>query len=134
VTELACGRSDRPRDPSLSTAERFAAEVAVIVGALGRQRLHVWGHSWGTTLAVLYALTRARDDSARLDEITVPALLTCGRADLATPATNARYRRRLADSRLVVFDRSSHWYLEEEPDPCLEMRRRFPRPHDDLRR
>lgn len=219
--ELGCGRSDRPTDPSLWTAERFAAEVAVIVEALGLERLHVWGHSWGTTLAVLYALTRppallsltlaspildipayrrdvadllaqqppevrntirdrpmdspeylaalerfhhrhlytadpwdvcarkawspeefgaesyrtvvgpdelhytgnlaARDDSARLDEITVPTLLTCGRADLATPATSARYQRRLADSRLVVFDRSSHWYFGEE---CAHTSRR----------
>jgi proline-specific peptidase len=55
-----------------------------------------------------------RDDSARLGEIMVPTLFTCGRADLATPETSAVYQRKLPGSRLVVFEHSSHWYFEEE--------------------
>jgi proline iminopeptidase len=41
----------------LWTADRFAEELGVVVGGLGLTSFHLWGHSWGTTLAVLYALT-----------------------------------------------------------------------------
>jgi proline iminopeptidase len=62
--QLGCGRSERPGAPALWTAERFADElVAVVQGlrdarALDSRRFHLWGHSWGTALAVLYALTQ----------------------------------------------------------------------------
>jgi proline iminopeptidase len=229
--QLGCGRSDRPTDRSLWTAERFAEELASVVQALGLTEFHLWGHSWGTALAVLYALTQPRgllsltlaspildvpryrqdvahllamqppevqealrdkpvdsleylaaldrfyhrhlytaevwdactlrawsaeefgldsyrttvgaselsytgnftdrDDSARLDEIRVPTLLTCGRADLATPETSAVYEARLPGSRLVVFEKSSHWYFEEERALYLATLRTFLRQHDD---
>lgn len=54
--QLGCGRSDRPTDTSLWTAERFAEELAIVVRALDLTAFHMWGHSWGTALAVLYAL------------------------------------------------------------------------------
>jgi len=228
--QLGCGRSDRPTDTSLWTAERFAEELAMVVRELDLTAFHVWGHSWGTALAVLYALTQPqglrsmtlaspildistyrrdvtnllarqpqeveealrtqpldpseylaalehfyhchvytadtwdactlkafsaeefglesyvttvganelsytgnfanRDDSARLAEIVVPTLLTCGRADLATPATSALYQRKLPGSRLVVFENSSHWYFEEERALYLMTLRNFLREHD----
>jgi proline iminopeptidase len=53
-----CGRSDRPTDQSLWAAERFAEELAIVLRELALTAFHVWGHSWGTTLAVLYALTQ----------------------------------------------------------------------------
>ncbi len=212
--QLGCGRSDRPTDRSLWTAERFTEELAIVVQELGLTDFHVWGHSWGTALAVLYTLTRpqglrsitlaspildiptyrqdlmdllasqpqdvqeairthppnspeylaaldrfyhrhfytagtwdtctvkafsaeefgldsymttvganelsytgnftSRDDSARLGEIMVPTLFTCGRADIATPETSALYQRKLPGSRLAVFENSSHWSFEEE--------------------
>ena len=54
--QLGCGKSDRPTDTSLWTAERFAEELAIVVRELDLTAFHVWGHSWGTALAVLYAL------------------------------------------------------------------------------
>jgi pimeloyl-ACP methyl ester carboxylesterase len=71
-----------------------------------------------------------RDDSARLGEIVVPTLFTCGRADLATPATSASYQRKLPGSRLVVFEHSSHWYFEEERALYLMTLRNFLREND----
>jgi proline iminopeptidase len=228
--QLGCGRSDRPTNRSLWTAERFAEELAIVVQALDLMVFHVWGHSWGTALAVLYALTQPqglrsmtlaspildiptyrqdvmdllarqpqeiqeairthpldspeylaalehfyhchlytaetwdactlkafsaeefglesyvttvganelsytgnftnRDDSARLGEIMIPTLLTCGRADLATPATSAIYQRKLTGSRLVVFENSSHWYFEEEQALYFMTLRHFLREND----
>jgi proline iminopeptidase len=55
--QLGCGRSDRPDDLALWRTERFVAELAAVRAALGLERVHLYGHSWGTMLAVDYLLT-----------------------------------------------------------------------------
>ncbi|MCC6661174.1 MAG: proline iminopeptidase-family hydrolase [Phycisphaerales bacterium] len=52
--QLGCGRSDRPDDPSLWTRERFAREIDRVRGALGLDEVVLYGHSWGSILAVDY--------------------------------------------------------------------------------
>ena len=52
--QLGCGRSDRPDDPSLWTRERFARELGAVRAALGLDEVVLYGHSWGTILAVDY--------------------------------------------------------------------------------
>ena len=56
--QLGCGRSDRPDDPSLWTLERSVAEVAAVREALGLERMHLFGNSWGGWLALQYTLDR----------------------------------------------------------------------------
>ena len=56
--QLGCGRSDRPEDPSLWTVDRFVEEVAQVRAALGLDRLHLFGSSWGGMLAMQYVLDR----------------------------------------------------------------------------
>src|SRR5262249_58950915 len=56
--QLGCGRSDRPEDPSLWTVDRFVEEGAQVRSALGLDRLHLFGSSWGGMLAVEYVLDR----------------------------------------------------------------------------
>ena len=56
--QLGCGRSDRPDDPSLWTVERFVEELAQVRAALGLDRLHLFGSSWGGMLAMQYVLDR----------------------------------------------------------------------------
>src|SRR5881396_4425861 len=56
--QLGCGRSDRPDDPSLWTVDRFVEELAVVREALGLERLHLFGSSWGGMLALQYVLDR----------------------------------------------------------------------------
>jgi proline-specific peptidase len=56
--QLGCGRSDRPSDPSLWSVERFVAEVGQVREALRLEKVHILGQSWGSMLAVDYALTR----------------------------------------------------------------------------
>lgn len=56
--QLGCGRSDRPVDPSLWRVDRFVEELRRLRQALGLGRLHLLGHSWGSMLAVEYALER----------------------------------------------------------------------------
>jgi len=50
--QLGCGNSDMPDDASLWTVERFAEELSVLRKALGLEKVHIMGHSWGTILAV----------------------------------------------------------------------------------
>jgi len=52
--QLGCGRSDRPDDPSLWTPERFSRELARVREVLGLKEVVLYGHSWGSILAVEY--------------------------------------------------------------------------------
>jgi proline iminopeptidase len=56
--QLGCGRSDRPEDPSLWTLERSLSEVEAVRQALGLERFHLFGNSWGGWLALQYVLDR----------------------------------------------------------------------------
>ena len=51
--QLGAGRSDRPVDASLWTVERFVRELGEVRRALGLDRVHVLGHSWGTMLGAI---------------------------------------------------------------------------------
>jgi proline iminopeptidase len=45
---------DRPDDQNLWTVKRFAEELASVRHALGLNRTHILGQSWGTMLALYY--------------------------------------------------------------------------------
>jgi L-proline amide hydrolase len=53
--QLDSGQSERPNDPTNWTVERFVSEVDAIRVALDLPRLHLVGHSWGSTIALEYA-------------------------------------------------------------------------------
>lgn len=52
--QLSSGKSDKPADSTLWTIERYAREVDEVREALGLDRIHLLGHSWGTMLAMEY--------------------------------------------------------------------------------
>ena len=56
--QLGCGLSDHPHDPSLWQVPLFIEEVAAVRQALGLDRLHILGQSWGGMLGMEYALTQ----------------------------------------------------------------------------
>jgi proline iminopeptidase/L-proline amide hydrolase len=56
--QLDAGRSDAPNDPRNWRVERFVAEIDAIRAALGLNRLHLYGGSWGGTIALEYAARR----------------------------------------------------------------------------
>lgn len=56
--QLGCGKSERPDDTSLWKRSRFVDELSEIRKALSIEQLHLFGHSWGTMLAVDYILTK----------------------------------------------------------------------------
>ncbi len=55
--QLGCGRSSRPTGFPWSV-QVFVEEIDAIRAALGLERVHLYGHSWGGLLALSYALTR----------------------------------------------------------------------------
>lgn len=55
--QLGCGNSDHVHNPKMWTVELFVAEVDAIRTALGLEKVHILGQSWGGMLAMQYALT-----------------------------------------------------------------------------
>ena len=56
--QLGCGNSTHVDDPALWTVELFVEEVDVVRRALGLERLHILGQSWGGMLTMQYMLTQ----------------------------------------------------------------------------
>jgi proline iminopeptidase len=56
--QLGAGHSDHPTDTTLWRMERFVEELGRVRQALGLEEVHLYGHSWGTMLALDYMLTR----------------------------------------------------------------------------
>lgn len=58
--QLGCGRSDKPDEDTIRQwgAQRFVDELATVRRALGLERVHILGQSWGGMLAIEYALTQ----------------------------------------------------------------------------
>ena len=110
--QLGCGRSDAPDDTSLWTLDRFVAEVDAVRDALGLDRIHLFGQSWGGWLAIEYmtrgttgverlvlastsASTREFTDAARLlieglPSRTGPSWSRAARAARTTPRSTRR--------------------------------------------
>ncbi len=64
--QLGCGASDRPDDDSLWRIDTFVDELATVLDALGLDRFHLLGHSWGGWLAQQYVLDRRPSGLASL--------------------------------------------------------------------
>jgi proline iminopeptidase len=57
--QLGCGQSEQPNNRALWRVDRFVRELAQVRQALGLERMHLFGHSWGSMLAVDYLLSGA---------------------------------------------------------------------------
>lgn len=92
--QLDCGRSDRVGDTSRWTAEALVDELGKVRAALGLDQVHLWGQSWGGTLAVAYLLTRptgVRSLTTSGSPISCPMWLDdARRARAALPASTRR--------------------------------------------
>lgn len=54
--QLGSGKSDRPDDPALWRVERFVEELESVRQAIGAEKVHIVGHSWGAAIALEYAV------------------------------------------------------------------------------
>lgn len=55
--QLGCGNSDRPKDTSLWTVERYVEELHQLIKILKLKNYNLLGQSWGSALAASFALT-----------------------------------------------------------------------------
>jgi proline iminopeptidase len=65
------------------------------------------------------------DRTAVLQEIKVPTLFTCGRYDLITPETTEGYSSQIKGAQFVIFEKSAHMTMNEEPDTYVKIIRDF---------
>ena len=56
--QLGCGRSDQPNNPAMWTIERSVAEISTVRRALGLEKIHLWGQSFGGLFSLEYALSQ----------------------------------------------------------------------------
>lgn len=54
--QLGSGKSDRPNDPANWRIERFVDELETIRQVVGAEKLHLIGASWGSAVALEYAV------------------------------------------------------------------------------
>ncbi len=52
--QLGCGQADSPQDEKVYTIQRSADEVTAVRKALGLEEIALFGHSWGSMLAIEY--------------------------------------------------------------------------------
>ncbi len=57
--QLGCGESDKPEDDNLWHLPRFVEEVEHVRNALGLEKVHLFGHSWGAALALEHTLKKS---------------------------------------------------------------------------
>ncbi len=59
--QLGCGNSEKPSDEELWTVDRFVDELETVRTVLKLDKVHLFGQSWGTMLAVEYMLGKKPD-------------------------------------------------------------------------
>lgn len=97
--QLGCGNSDRQEDPNLWHIERFVEELVQVRQALNLEQVHILGHSWGSMLAIDYALTHPEGISSLIlasPPLSIPRWIE----DVTT------YRKQLPSEVQEVLDRN----------------------------
>ena len=56
--QQGCGNSDQPDDPGRWTVDFYLREIETVRRALGLERCHILGQSWGGMLLMEYLVTR----------------------------------------------------------------------------
>ena len=74
--QLGAGNSvvTEPHDPSMWTPELYVEEVGAVREALGLERVHVLGHSWGGMLGMQYAATQPEGLVSLIAESSPPSV------------------------------------------------------------
>jgi proline iminopeptidase len=85
----------------------------------------IYREMWGPSELCATGNLMNYDETARLCEIAVPTLYTCGRYDEATPEATAWYRSLTPAAEMQVFEHSAHMPHLEEADAYLAALRRF---------
>lgn len=91
----------------------------------------VYHTMWGPSEFTCTGNLNGYDPADRLPELDMPVLWTCGRHDEATPESMATFQQAIPESRLVVFEDSSHTAHLEEREAFMTALRSFLREVDE---
>jgi pimeloyl-ACP methyl ester carboxylesterase len=118
-----------PDDRSLWTVERFMEELDAVRDALGLDRVHLFGSSWGGMLAMQYVLDRGRPP---VSLITAGSPASCRRWNEICqelldemPADEREVAERIPGSRLEIIPDASHLWFVERPDLWMPIANEF---------
>jgi len=107
--QLGAGNSDHPDNPDLWTVELYVEELGVVRDALGLDRVHILGHSWGGQLALEYALTKPKGIES--------LILTDSLADMSQWVSEAnRLRSELPQDIQSVLDKHESEGTIDDPE------------------
>ena len=128
--QLDCGRSERPNDRRLWTLARFVDELHSVRNALTPGPVHILGHSWGTTLALEWLVTKRPADVASAvfagPCLSAPRWMEDSRGLIATLSTGAQAaiaraertnRFDAADYQRAVWDEWMRTYIARTLPP-----------------
>lgn len=101
-----------------------------LMRSIGANNEEIYTHMWGLNEFNLTGTLAAHERAARLGELTVPVLYTCGRFDEATPESTARFAAATPGASVRVFERSAHLAFLEESDAYVRAVREFLRGAD----
>lgn len=85
----------------------------------------VYNTMWGPSEFYVTGNLKDFDITARLHEITIPTLFTCGRYDECTPGATEWYSSLMPGSKMVVFENCSHYSMLEEHEQYSKVIREF---------
>ena len=85
----------------------------------------LYRYMWGPSEFDATGTLKGYDRSARLGELSLPALFIVGRYDEATPETVSDFQRQVPGSRLVIVEDAAHAALLDAPGPYVAEVRRF---------
>jgi proline iminopeptidase len=86
--QLGCGRADSPQDEAVYTIQRSVDEVDAVRKALGLDRVILYGHSWGSMLAIEYL---CQDRGQGVEKLILAGALA------SVPQANAGMQRLIAE-------------------------------------
>ncbi|MFA5038811.1 MAG: proline iminopeptidase-family hydrolase [Candidatus Omnitrophota bacterium] len=98
---------------------------ACLKRALKKFNQDIYGYMWGPSEFTIRGTLKDADATPLLKNIRIPALLTCGRWDEASPETTRIYRDLLPNSRMVIFEGATHSHYLEKKNEYLDLLRVF---------
>ena len=108
---LYMSRSDPWSPDLLASLEAFNTEL--------------YGYMWGPSEFTATGTLRDYNREADLPNLDIPVLFTAGRFDEATPDTVKYYQSLVPGSKIMIFEKSAHVTMLDEPDAYAEAIRRF---------
>ncbi len=123
---IVAGSRSTSRHAASSASSRGRSSAMSLRSSTYQLQMSAWRAARRSILGPID--TEGWDVQARLAEIVVPTLVTCGRHDFCAPAEAEHIHAGISRSELVVFEESSHHAHLEETDRFLTVLGALPGP------